>query len=130
MILVASNYLYDTVSMLHHRSTRVQVRVMQKRTDCKMKENLLDIGYYRLGFYCFPFEVTFPRIEKRDHKFKEGTLFENVIQLYYFDFDVRNIFLRYISRIEINFRTKLIYIASNHFRDNQIYNLSSKSLQN
>ena len=36
----------------------------------KVKENLLDIGYYRLGFYWFPFEVTFPRIEKRDHKFK------------------------------------------------------------
>ena len=28
----------------------------------KSKENLLDIGYYRLGFYWFPFEVSFPRI--------------------------------------------------------------------
>lgn len=87
----------------------------------KVKENLLDIGYYRLGFYWFPFEVSFPRTEKRDHKFKEGTLFENVIQLYYFDFDVRNLFLRYISRIEINFRTKLIYIASNFFKDNPFW---------
>ena len=95
----------------------------------KVKENLLDIGYYRLGFYWFPFEVTFPRIEKRDHKFKEGTLFENVIQLYYFDFDVRNIFLRYISRIEINFRTKLIYIASNHFRDNPFWYVDSKCVK-
>ena len=74
----------------------------------KARENLFDIGYYRLGFYWFPFEETYPRVEKRNHKFKEGTLFENVIQLYYFDFDVRNIFLKYISRIEINFRTKLI----------------------
>ena len=95
----------------------------------KVKENLLDIGYYRLGFYWFPFEVTFPRIEKRDHKFKERTLFENVIQLYYFDFDVRNIFLRYISRIEINFRTKLIYIASNHFRDNPFWYVDSKCVK-
>jgi abortive infection bacteriophage resistance protein len=87
----------------------------------KARENLLDIGYYRLGFYWFPFEVTFPRTEKRDHKFKEGTKFENVIQLYYFDYDARNIFLRYISRIEINFRTKLIYIASNFFKDNPFW---------
>lgn len=87
----------------------------------KVKETLLDIGYYRLGFYWFPFEESFPRKEKREHKFKVGTKFESVIQLYYFDFDVRNIFLRYISRIEINFRTKLIYIASNFFKDNPFW---------
>lgn len=95
----------------------------------KVKETLLDIGYYRLGFYWFPFEVTFPRTEKRDHKFKEGTKFENVIQLYYFDFDVRNIFLRYISRIEINFRTKLIYEASNFWHDNPFWYMDSKCIR-
>lgn len=87
----------------------------------KAKENLLDIGYYRLGFYWFPFEVTFPRVEKRDHGFKKDASFENVIQLYYFDFDVRNIFLRYISRIEINFRTKLIYEVSNYWHDDPFW---------
>lgn len=95
----------------------------------KAKENLLDIGYYRLGFYWFPFEVSFPRIEKRDHKFKEGTLFENVIQLYYFDFDIRNIFLRYISRIEINFRTKLIYEVSNFWHDNPFWYVDSNCIK-
>lgn len=95
----------------------------------KAKENLLDIGYYRLGFYWFPFEVTFPRVEKRDHKFKEGTVFENVIQLYYFDFDLRNIFLRYISRIEINFRTKLIYEVSNFCHDNPFWYVDSNCVK-
>lgn len=95
----------------------------------KAKENLLDIGYYRLGFYWFPFEVTFPRTEKRDHKFKTGTFFEDVIQLYYFDFDVRNIFLRYISRIEINFRTKLIYEVSNFWHDNPFWYIDSKCVK-
>lgn len=37
----------------------------------KVKENLLDIGYYRLGFYWFPFEVTFPRIEKETTSLKK-----------------------------------------------------------
>lgn len=27
----------------------------------KAKENLFDIGYFRLGFYWFPFEATYPR---------------------------------------------------------------------
>ena len=26
----------------------------------KAKEVLLDIGYYRLGFYWFPYEITYP----------------------------------------------------------------------
>ena len=99
-------------------SIDVQIELLKERgmtfgDEKKAKENLLDIGYYRLGFYWFPFEESFPRIEKRNHNFKEGTLFDNVIRLYYFDFDIRNIFLRYISRIEINFRTKLIYEVSN-----------------
>jgi abortive infection bacteriophage resistance protein len=32
----------------------------------KAKENLLDIGYFRLGFYWFPFEKSYPRKQKRD----------------------------------------------------------------
>ena len=95
----------------------------------KAKENLLDIGYYRLGFYWFPFEATFPRVNQRDHMFKEGTVFEDVIQLYYFDFDLRNIFLRYISRIEINFRTKLIYEASNFWHDNPFWYVDSNCIK-
>lgn len=95
----------------------------------KTRENLLDIGNYRLGFYWFPFEKTFPRVERRDHKFKEGTEFENVIQLYYFDFDVRNIFLRYISRIEINFRTKLIYEIFNYWYDNPFWYVDSNCVK-
>ena len=42
----------------------------------KAKENLLDIGYYRLGFYWFPFEKTYPRKVKRNHEYKEGTKFD------------------------------------------------------
>jgi len=39
----------------------------------KAKENLLDIGYFRLGFYWFPFELTYPRKDKRDHKLNPDT---------------------------------------------------------
>lgn len=36
----------------------------------KAKENLLDIGYFRLGFYWFPFEKSYPRKRNRDHILK------------------------------------------------------------
>ena len=41
----------------------------------KAKECLLDIGYFRLGFYWFPFEKSYPRKINRTHEFKEGTFF-------------------------------------------------------
>ena len=67
----------------------------------KAKECLLDIGYFRLGFYWFPFEESYPRKVNRTHAFKDGTCFDYAIQLYYFDYDLRNILLKYINRIEI-----------------------------
>ena len=92
----------------------------------KAKECLLDIGYFRLGFYWFPFEKTYPRKTKRTHEFKEGTCFDYAIKLYYFDFDLRNILLKYISRVEINFRTKLIYYASNRYKQDPFWYQNSE----
>lgn len=54
----------------------------------KAKEILLDIGYYRLSFYWFPYEHIDPTKNNRNHKFKDNTSFENVISLYYFDHDL------------------------------------------
>jgi abortive infection bacteriophage resistance protein len=87
---------------------RLEDRGMQ--IDCekeKIKEILLDIGYYRLGFYWNPFE------KNRNHDFKEGTKFSDAVTLYYLDVDLRNILLKCLNRIEINFRTKLVYYVSN-----------------
>ena len=83
----------------------------------KAKEVLLDVGYYRLGFYWFPFEKSFPQKHHRVHKFKEKTDFDDAVKLYYFDFNLRNILLKPLSRIEIAFRTKVIYYVSNYYRE-------------
>lgn len=94
-------------------SVKDQIQKLKDRGmefDCeesKDKEILLDIGYYRLGFYWNPFEID------REHNFKEGTKFSNVVSLYYLDVDLRHILMRFLNRIEINFRTKLVYYASN-----------------
>ncbi|MDE6514140.1 MAG: Abi family protein [Muribaculaceae bacterium] len=95
-----------------------QVAILRSRgmiiTDTeKAKEVLFDVGYYRLGFYWFPFETTYPRKNHRNHEFKPGADFNNVVKLYYFDFYLRNLLLRALSRIEIAFRTKVVYLVSN-----------------
>lgn len=84
----------------------------------KAAEILADIGYYRLGFYWFPFEEGYPNWRNRTHKFIEGASFESAIALYYFDQDLRHILIPYLQRVEIHLRTTLIYIASNHYKKN------------
>ena len=85
----------------------------------KAEEYLLDIGYYRLGFYLFPFEATYPELgKKRRHRVNPGTRIEDAVALYYFDFDLRNILNRYLSRIEVDIRTTMIYELSNKYNSN------------
>lgn len=78
----------------------------------KAKEILLDIGYYRLGFYWNPFEID------KEHNLKEGTKFSDVVKLYYLDTDLKHILSKALNRIEINFKTQLIYHVSNYYDEN------------
>ena len=87
----------------------------------KAKEILQDIGYYRLGFYLFPFEKSYPGLKSRTHEYIESATFEDAVFLYYFDFDLRLILSRYLNRIEIAFRTELVYYLSNKYKDNSIW---------
>lgn len=92
-------------------------RGMVIKDEKKAREVLSDIGYFRLGFYCFPFEKSYPRKDNRSHLYKDGSLLSDVVDLYYFDTDLRNILLKYLFRIEVNFRTKLVYIVSGIYKD-------------
>ncbi|MBO7367190.1 MAG: Abi family protein [Paludibacteraceae bacterium] len=83
----------------------------------KAKEILLDIGYYRLGFYFFPFEVSYPSLRFRNHIMRRNTKFSDAVALYYFDFDLRNILTKYICRIEVAFRTYVTYSMSNKYSE-------------
>ena len=76
----------------------------------KAKEVLLDVGYYRMGFYWHPLE------KDNNHNFKEGAKFSDALDLYYLDSDLRHVFIKFLNRIEVNFKTKLIYEASNHYQ--------------
>jgi abortive infection bacteriophage resistance protein len=87
----------------------------------KIKEILYDIGYFRLGFYCFPFETGYPNKIHRTHQYRQDTRFSDVLHLYYLDDDLRHLLLKYLNRIEINFRTKIVYFVSNQYIHNNAW---------
>lgn len=99
----------EQIQLLKERGTTVEDEI-------KAKENLMDIGFYRLGFYFFPFEKTFPKLDDRDHQIKAGTRFQDIVSLYYFDYDLRNILQNYLNRIEVNLRTYIVYTVSNYYK--------------
>lgn len=80
--------------------------------EAKAKETLLDIGYYRLGFYWYYFQ------DSKSHKFMYDISLDDIVKLYYFDFDIKHLLSKYIYRIEVHFRTQIIYYVSNHYKNN------------
>lgn len=65
---------------------------------------LKNISYYRLAGYWWPMQA-----DKSLHIFKPNSTFENVIAIYNFDRELRILLFDVIERIEIGFRTRLIY---------------------
>ncbi len=92
----------------------------------KAKEILLDIGYYRLGFYLFPFEKSYPCLSSRTHNYVDGSSIDDAVYLYYFDFDLRLMLMRYLNRIEIAFRTAMIYTLSNKYCGDNVWFINPK----
>jgi len=77
----------------------------------KAKEILLDVGYYKLGYYWYHFQ------KNKIDNFNKGTEFLDIVALYYFDLDLKNLLSRAIYRVESNLKTKIIYYVSNYYRD-------------
>lgn len=107
--------------MKHATTVEQQIEILKNRGmqidtgEEKAKEILNDIGYFRLGFYCFPFETGYPNKRHRTHQYRQGTKFSDVVTLYYLDVDLRHLLLKYLNRLEINFRTKVVYLVSNQY---------------
>jgi|SRR5699024_262310 len=92
----------EQIQLLRERGMRID-------DEDKAKEYLLDIGYYRLGFYWYYFEID------KHHNIREGISLEDIIKLYYFDVDLRNLLGKYLYRIEVHFRTQVVYHVSNAY---------------
>ncbi len=68
---------------------------------------LSNISYYRLAGYWWPMQA-----DKTQHTFKPNSTFENVVAIYNFDRELRILLFDVIERIEIGFRTKIVYHLS------------------
>lgn len=107
-----------TATTIAQQMAKLEHRGMKITDREKCDEILRDIGYFRLGFYWFPYEINYPNKRRRNHAFKQGTEFNDAVGLYYFDFDLRHVLTKYLTRIEVNFRNKVIYHGSIKNRSN------------
>ena len=112
------------------RSIEEQIKLLKKRgmifdDEDKAEQILEDVGYYRLGFYWYHFQKDFKK-----HLFLDNTHFSTVINLYYLDVDLRFLLIKVLSRIEINLRTRIIHIVSNHYKDNPFWFADKKIMKN
>ena len=67
---------------------------------------LESIGYYRLSAYMYPFL----KVPKETHQYKDGTTFQQVLNLYRFDKKLRMLLLNEIEKVEIAIRRAIMNI--------------------
>ena len=71
---------------------------------------LQHLNYYRLGAYWLPFEA-----DHGSHRFVAGTSFDDVLNLYIFDRELRLLLLDAIERFEVSVRSLWAYhLAHEH----------------
>ena len=71
---------------------------------------LSQLNYYRLAAYCLPFEA-----DHATHQFQNGISFDDVLNLYVFDRELRLLTLDAIERIEVSLRTQMAYHLSHKY---------------
>lgn len=80
---------------------------------------LQQIGYFALiGGYKFPFKNSTTK------KYRDGTTFDDIVALYKFDENLRELFLKYILRVERNIRSLLSYYFTEKFGEKQEHYLN------
>jgi len=86
-----------------------QIELLQRRgmvvKDAAEAEHCLrHVHYYRLGAYWLPFEA-----DHATHRFREGTRFEDVWNLYVFDRELRLLVMDAVERVEVAVRSRWAY---------------------
>ncbi len=71
----------------------------------KAAHYLSNISYYRLRAYTYPFQDN----TQPDHFFIKAISFDDIVQLYVFDRQLRLLIFDAIEKIEVSLRTKIIY---------------------
>lgn len=71
----------------------------------KASHYLSNISYYRLRAYTYPFQDN----RNLNHPFHKGVTFDNILDLYIFDRELRLLVFDAIERIEIALRTQIVH---------------------
>lgn len=87
----------------HEIITQLKSRNLHFRDENYAMEQLKTIGYFRLANYLRPMEAN-----KVNHTYKPNSYFENAVELYYFDKDLRALLFSMVQSFEISLRAKLI----------------------
>lgn len=74
----------------------------------RIKRYLDFIGYYRLSAYTIPFQPNYPS----SHQFKSGTSFDDILNCYVFDRELRLLILNAIERVEVAVRAQITNVIS------------------
>jgi abortive infection bacteriophage resistance protein len=86
----------DQINLLKNRG--LQIPNEERATLC-----LRNISYYRLSGYMHPFLA-----DNRQHIYKNGTVFEDILNLYRFDRELRLVVFSAIEKIEIALRSQIV----------------------
>lgn len=95
---------------LDEQFAQLKSRGMKFHDEKEAKHYLEHLNYYRLGGYWLPFESN-----HETHTFKENVYFEDVLNLYIFDRELRLLILDIIERIEVSIRSKFAHHLANSF---------------
>jgi len=86
---------------------RLAQRGLNVPDPAKAEFYLAQLNYYRVAAYCLPFEN-----DHANHRFRPNTYFDDVLNLYVFDRELRLLVMDAIERIEVSLRTQLAYHLS------------------
>ncbi|MBE3662747.1 hypothetical protein BOO91_17590 [Vibrio navarrensis] len=89
---------------------KLQQHGLQVPDQARAEFYLGQLNYYRFAAYCLPFEQN-----HTTHAFKPGTSFDDILNLYIFDRELRLLLLDAIERFEVSLRTQMAYhLSHNH----------------
>lgn len=87
----------------HQIISQLKSRNLLFRDEDFALDQLKAIGYFRLANYLRPMEIN-----KTAHTYKPNSYFENAVELYYFDKELRLLLFSMVQNFEISLRAKLI----------------------
>lgn len=95
-----------------------QLRLLVERglligDEAKARHYLANISYFRFSAYTRPFYIP----DQDEHHFIDGTHFEQVLELYVFDRELRLLLLDAIERLEVALRARLTEVLATHYKN-------------